>query len=108
VYNPVTRPLSIVARGTTIADVATEYGYDTTVEHFKNPRDEDETHKMEIDNDRYAALIDGQSVTFAEGVDAIFAALSEHEDRIAAHEDRFLPGVLENRLDDDAGDGGAA
>ena len=106
VYNQVTRPISIVEMGTTIAEVATEYGYDTTVKHFANPRDEDETHKMEIDNDRYAELIDGQSVTFTEGVEEIFAALSEHEDRIAAYEDRFLPSVLENRLDDvNDGDG---
>jgi nucleoside-diphosphate-sugar epimerase len=101
VYNQVTRPISIVEMGTTIANVATEYGYDTTVEHFENPRDEDETHKMEIENDRYAELIGGQSVTFTEGVETIFATLSEYEDRIAAYEDRFLPGVLEDRLEED-------
>lgn len=101
VYNQVTRPISIVEMGTTIANVATEYGYDTTVEHFENPRNEDETHKMEIENDRYAELIGGQSVTFTEGVETIFATLSEYEDRIAAYEDRFLPGVLEDRLEED-------
>ena len=79
VYNQVTRPISIVEMGTTIANVATKYGYDTTVEHFENPQDEDETHKMEIENDRYAELIGGQSVTFTQGVETIFAALSEYD-----------------------------
>lgn len=102
VYNQVTRAISIVEMGNTIADVANEFGYGTEVEHFENPRDEDETHKMEIENDRYANLIGGQSVTFSEGVDEIFATLTDYEDRIASYEDRFLPGVLEDRLEDEA------
>ncbi|WP_435065106.1 NAD-dependent epimerase/dehydratase family protein [Halobaculum sp. EA56] len=101
VYNQVTRPISIVEMGTTIAEVATEFGFDTDVEHFENPRDEDETHQMEIDNDRYADLIGGQSVTFEEGIRGVFEALSERADRIGAYEDRFLPGVLEDRLEGD-------
>ena len=78
----------------TIADVAGEFGLDVAVEHFENPRDEDETHKMEIENDRYADLIDGQSTTFEEGVREILDTLVDHEETIRAHEDRFLPGVL--------------
>jgi UDP-sulfoquinovose synthase (EC 3.13.1.1) len=100
VYNQVTRPISIVEMGETVAEVAREFDLGTTVEHFENPRDEDETHQMEIENDRYAALIDGQSVTFEEGVRDVFETLTDHADRIAAHEDRFLPGVLEDRLEE--------
>jgi len=100
VYNQVTRPISIVEMGNTIADVANEYGYGTEVEHFENPRDENETHKMEMANDNYMALIGEQSTTFEEGVHEIFEALDAHQDRITAHEDRFLPGVLEDRLED--------
>ncbi|RLM83750.1 NAD-dependent epimerase/dehydratase family protein [Halobellus sp. Atlit-38R] len=99
VYNQVTRPISIVEMGTTIANVATEFGFDTDVEHFENPRDEDETHKMEIENDRYMDLIDGQSVTFEEGIRGAFKHLQDRTDRISAYEDRFLPGVLEDRLE---------
>jgi nucleoside-diphosphate-sugar epimerase len=94
VYNQVTRAISIVEVANTIADVATEHGLDVGVEHFENPRDEDETHKMEIDNDRYASLIDGQSTTFEEGMRAIIDALRPHSERITTREDRFLPGVL--------------
>jgi len=94
VYNQVTRAISIVEVAETIADVAGEYDLDVAVEHFENPRDEDETHKMEIENDRYADLIDGQSRTFEEGVRSILGTLLEYDDRITAHEDRFLPGVL--------------
>lgn len=101
VYNQVTRAISIVEMGTTIAEVANEFEYGTSVEHFENPRDEDETHKMEIENDRYAALIDGQSVSFEEGIRESFETLVGFEDRIAAYEDRFLPGVLENRVEAD-------
>lgn len=54
VYNQVTRPISIVEIAETIADVAGEFDLDVEVEHFENPREEDETHKMEIENDRYA------------------------------------------------------
>jgi len=95
VYNQVTRAISIVEVGETIAEVADDYDLDVAVEHFENPRDEDETHKMEIENDRYLDLIDGQDQTFAEGVADIFATLTEHAGRIESHEDRFLPGVLE-------------
>ena len=94
VYNQVTRPISIVEVATTIADVAADHGYHVDVEHFENPRDEDETHEMEIENDRYAALIGGQSQTFEEGVRDIFATLTKYEDTLAAYQDRFLPGVL--------------
>jgi nucleoside-diphosphate-sugar epimerase len=100
VYNQVTRPISIVEMGTTIAEVASDHGFDTSVEHFENPRDEDETHKMEIENNRYLSLIDGQSTTFEDGVRQIIGTLVDHQPTIEAHEDRFLPGVLEERLDD--------
>ena len=94
VYNQVTRPISIVEIATTIADVAAEFGLDVAVEHFENPREEDETHQMEIENDRYLDLIDGQAQTFEAGVRDILETLLEHADRITTHEDRFLPGVL--------------
>ncbi|MFW5924487.1 MAG: NAD-dependent epimerase/dehydratase family protein [archaeon] len=94
VYNQVTRPISIVETANTIADVADEYDLDVDVEHFENPRDEDETHQMEIENDRYLDLIDGQDQTFEEGVREMLGTLVEYEETITAHEDRFLPGVL--------------
>mgnify|MGYP000412060769 FL=1 len=95
VYNQVTRAISIVEIANTIADVGATHDLDVAVEHFENPRDEDETHKMEIDNDRYAELIDGQSQSFEDAVDDIFETLVTYADRVEAHEDRFLPGVLE-------------
>jgi nucleoside-diphosphate-sugar epimerase len=101
VYNQVTRAISIVEIATTIADVADDYSLDVAVEHFENPRDEDETHKMEIENDRYVELIDGQAQTFESGIEDVFAVLTDHAHVIGAHEDRFLPGVLEDRLEDE-------
>jgi nucleoside-diphosphate-sugar epimerase len=95
VYNQVTRAISIVEVAETIADVGRDHGLDVAVEHFENPRDEDETHEMEIENDRYAALIDGQSQSFEAAVDDILGTLTRYEATITAHEDRFLPGVLE-------------
>ncbi|MFB6312115.1 MAG: UDP-sulfoquinovose synthase, partial [Salinirussus sp.] len=95
VYNQVTRPIAIVEIAETIADVATEFDYDVAVEHVENPRDEDETHRMEIENDRYLDHIGGQAVDFEAGVRDVFETLSRHEDAIVAHEDRFLPDVLE-------------
>ncbi len=50
--------------------------------------------QMEIENDRYADLIGGQSQSFEDGVDDIFGTLTRCADAIEAHEDRFLPGVL--------------
>ncbi|QLG28702.1 NAD-dependent epimerase/dehydratase family protein [Halorarum halophilum] len=102
VYNQVTRAISIVEIGTTIADVAGEFDLGTEVEHFENPREEDETHQMEIENDRYADLIGGQSVSFEDGIRNVLETLVENADTIRAHEDRFLPGVLEDRLADEA------
>ncbi|QIO24124.1 NAD-dependent epimerase/dehydratase family protein [Haloarcula sp. JP-L23] len=94
VYNQVTRAISIVEISETIADVGSEFELDVAVEHFENPRDEDETHKMEIANERYDDLIGGQAQSFEEGVEDIFETLTRYADTIEAHEDRFLPGVL--------------
>ncbi|WP_159904900.1 NAD-dependent epimerase/dehydratase family protein [Salinirussus salinus] len=96
VYNQVTRAISIVEVAETIAEVGADHGLDVAVEHFENPRDEDETHKMEIENDRYLDVVGGQAQTFEEGVEDIFGTLTRYADTIAAHEDRFLPGVLED------------
>jgi len=101
VYNQVTRAISIVEVAETIADVGDEFDLDATVEHFENPRDEDETHEMEIENDRYADLIGGQSQDFEGGVRDVFETLTEYAGTIEAHEDRFLPGVLEDRIESD-------
>jgi len=94
VYNQVTRAISIVEIAETIAEAGVDLGRDVVVEHFENPRDEDETHKMEIENDRYAALIDGQAVTFEEGVRDVMETLGRYEHVITAREDLFLPDVL--------------
>ncbi|ELY84370.1 UDP-sulfoquinovose synthase [Natrinema altunense JCM 12890] len=94
VYNQVARAISIVEIAETVADVANEFGLGVEVEHVENPRSEDETHAMEIENDRYEALIGGQSTSFEASVRSILETLLEHEDVIVAHEDRFLPDVL--------------
>ncbi|MDY6779138.1 MAG: hypothetical protein SV760_01030, partial [Halobacteria archaeon] len=57
VYNQVTRPVAIVELAETIAEVGDEFGLDADVEHFENPREEDEEHKMEIENDRFMDLV---------------------------------------------------
>jgi UDP-sulfoquinovose synthase len=95
VYNQVTRPISIVEMAETIAGVAREFDFDVDVSHVENPRDEDETHEMEIENERYIDLIGEQRQSFEGGVRDIFETLTEYRDTIVAHEDRFLPDVLE-------------
>ncbi|WP_227379422.1 NAD-dependent epimerase/dehydratase family protein [Haladaptatus halobius] len=95
VYNQVTRAISIVEIAETIADVGEEFDLNVSVEHFENPRDEDEKHKMEIENKRYASLIGDQRQSFEDGVRDILTTLARHEKTITEHEDRFLPDVLE-------------
>ncbi|RRJ29485.1 NAD-dependent epimerase/dehydratase family protein [Halocatena pleomorpha] len=99
VYNQVTRPISIVEAANTIVDVAAEFDYNVAVEHFENPRDEDETHKMEMENSRYMDLIGNQTQFFEGGVRDIFETLSQYKETISSHEDRFLPSVLEERIE---------
>ena len=99
VYNQVTRAISIVEIAETIADVGDEFDLDVAVEHFENPRDEDETHKMEIENERYMNVIGEQAQEFEGGVRDIFETLTRYTETIEAHEDRFLPGVLEESED---------
>jgi nucleoside-diphosphate-sugar epimerase/intein/homing endonuclease len=94
VYNQVTRPIAIVEMAETIQKVGREMGLDVDVTHVENPRDEDETHQMEIENQRYMDLIGGQSQTFAEGVRDILETLTRYEESITSHEDRFLPDML--------------
>jgi nucleoside-diphosphate-sugar epimerase len=94
VYNQVNRPVAIVELAETIAEVGEEFGLNAEVEHFENPREEDEEHKMEMENERFMDLIGEQQQTLEEGIRGVLGTLVEYEDRIAAHEDRFLPGVL--------------
>jgi nucleoside-diphosphate-sugar epimerase len=95
VYNQVTQPISIVEVAETIASVGEDRGLEVAVEHFENPREEDETHRMEIANDRYADLIGEGRMDFEEGMTEVIDALHERRGTISAHEDRFLPDVLE-------------
>ena len=95
VYNQVSRPVAIVELAETIAEVGEEFGLDAEVEHFENPREEDEEHKMEMENDRFEDLVGGVDQTLEEGVRDVLGTLVKYEDRITAREDRFLPGVLQ-------------
>ena len=94
IYNQVTRPVAIVELAETIAEVGEEFDLDAEVKHYENPRNEDEEHKMEMDNDEFLALVGGQRQTLEEGIRDVLGSLVDERDRIAAHEDRFLPGVL--------------
>lgn len=94
VYNQVTRAISIVEVAETIAETGADFDLDVDVEHFENPRDEDETHKMVIEHDRYDDLIGEQRQSFSEGVTDIFETLVRRRETVTAYEDRFLPSVL--------------
>ncbi|MFB6283483.1 MAG: NAD-dependent epimerase/dehydratase family protein [Halobacteria archaeon] len=97
VYNQVARPISIVELAETIESVAHEYDLDTQVKHYENPREEDEEHKMEMENEEFESLIDGIDCSLEEGVRDVFESLTKEEPRrrIESHVDRFLPGVLQ-------------
>ncbi len=95
VYNQTTGAISIVEIAETIAEVGEEYELDITVEHVENPREEDETHQMEIEYAKYDDLIGGESVDFETGMRDVLDAMVSRKDVVTAHEDRFLPDVLE-------------
>ena len=99
VYNQVTRPIAIVEMAETIREVGEEFGLTVDLTHVENPRDEDETHKMEIENERYLDIISEQEQSFTEGVRDIMETLSRNERRVKSHADRFLPGVLKQESD---------
>lgn len=94
VLNQVTRPVAIVELAETIEDVAQGHGLETEVVHIENPREEDETHAMEIDNDGFSALLDGEAQSLTDGIADIFASVLPHRGRVVSHEDRFLPESL--------------
>jgi nucleoside-diphosphate-sugar epimerase len=94
VYNQVARPVAIVELAETIAEVGEEFGIDADVEHFENPREEDEEHEMEMENDAFHDLVEGVDQELEAGIRDTLESLIEYEDRITAREDRFLPGVL--------------
>ncbi|TKX46020.1 MULTISPECIES: NAD-dependent epimerase/dehydratase family protein [unclassified Halorubrum] len=94
VYNQVTRPIAIVELAETIAEVGSEFDLNAEVKHYENPREEDEEHKMEIENERFLDLVGGQRQELESGIRDVLGTLVEERERIAAHEDRFLPGVL--------------
>jgi hypothetical protein len=74
-------------------------GLDVDVTHVENPRDEDETHQMEIENERYMDLVGEQRQDFAAGVADILETLTRYEGTITSHEDRFLPDVLKEEAE---------
>ena len=96
VYNQTTRAISIVEIAETIAEVGAEYDLDITVEHVENPREEDETHQMEIEYEKYDDLIGGSAVGFEAGMRDVLGAMVERQEVVEAHEDRFLPDALES------------
>jgi hypothetical protein len=94
IYNQVTRPVAIVELAETIAEVGTEFDLNAEVKHYENPRNEDEEHKMEMANDRFLELVGGQRQELEAGIRDVLGTLVDGRNRIAAHEDRSLPGVL--------------
>jgi len=93
VYNQVARPVSIIELAETIQDVGEEFDMDVEITHVENPREEDEEHKMEMENDEFADLV-GEPQSLEAGIRDVLTTLTRHDDRITAHEDRFLPEVL--------------
>jgi nucleoside-diphosphate-sugar epimerase len=93
VYNQVARPVSIIELAETIQDVGEEFDMDVEITHVENPREEDEEHKMEMENDEFADLV-GEPQSLEAGIRDVLTTLTRHDDRIIAHEDRFLPEVL--------------
>ncbi|NHN48709.1 NAD-dependent epimerase/dehydratase family protein [Halostella sp. JP-L12] len=93
VYNQVTRPVAIVELAETIQEVGEEFDLDVEITHVENPREEDEEHKMEMENEKYEDLV-GEPQSLEAGIRDVLTTLTRHSDRITAHEDRFLPEVL--------------
>ncbi|WP_135820710.1 NAD-dependent epimerase/dehydratase family protein [Halostella litorea] len=93
VYNQVTRPVAIVELAETIQAVGEEFDLDVEITHVENPREEDEEHKMEMENEEFADLV-GEPQSLEAGVRDVLTTLTRHRDRITAREDRFLPEVL--------------
>jgi len=98
VYNQVTRPVAIVDLAETISEVGDEFGLDAEVKHYENPREENEEHKMEMENDAFLDLVGGQRRTLEEGIRQTLQTLIRDgvRERVETHEDRFLPGVLQD------------
>lgn len=94
IYNQVTRPVAIVELAETIAEVGEKFGLGAEVKHYENPRNEDEEHKMEMENEAFRDLIGEQRQTIEERVRDILGTLIDERERITAHEDRFPSGVL--------------
>ena len=67
--------------------------------HVENPRDEDEEHEMEIENDRYMDLIGDQAMTWREGASDVFGSLTRYGGTITDHEDRFLSAALQDEIE---------
>jgi nucleoside-diphosphate-sugar epimerase len=100
VYNQVTRPIAIVEMAETIQAVGEEFDLDVDVTHVENPRDEDETHQMEMANDRYMELIGEQRADFADGIADVLETLTRYQDTITSYEDRFLPDALKEEAEE--------
>jgi hypothetical protein len=52
---------------------------------------------MEIENERYMELIDGQSQSFTDGIRDVMETLMDNKSAVESHTDRFLPSALTER-----------
>lgn len=86
--------LPILDPTTTLIELAEEFGLDAEIERYENPRDQHETHQVEIENDLLIGVMGAQLQTLEASVRETLDSPVENRDRIIAQQDRFVHGVL--------------
>ena len=90
ILNQVTKVESVLSLGQTIRREAESLGLDVTLEHVPNPRIENETHRMQIENGAFLDILGDVRCTMAQGIVQALKALLEHRDTLLKYRDRFM------------------
>jgi nucleoside-diphosphate-sugar epimerase len=90
VLNQHTQTVSIQELARAVRDAAAAHGVEVELQHIPNPRVEDEEHKMEMDNQGFLALMDGEPAPYRTHVEDMMARLVERRDVFRRYKDRFI------------------
>ena len=96
VYNQCTDCVSIVDLANVIKDAAIDIGMKAEVKHIPNPREEKETHRMEIDNQGFLGLMGQPEYRVDATIKSILQSLMPYREIIETYKDRFLPDELKD------------
>ncbi len=90
VHNQVTEVVSIVELATAAKDAGEKLNMNVTIKHIPNPRVENETHQMVVENKQFLEILGPPKENYHSGIFKVIKTLKEYKETIANYRDRFI------------------